>query len=205
MKIPAATAPFRSRNERTVLIGQSAGTGRGRTAGRGDESRRGLDRDVVNGIREAWPALIKPGSGAAAAVSCTAATAPGGRRRRGSPVPSDSAAAFLRRVSRRSLQRGVGLSPLSEKCELTLLQGAPDLLANSHPSALLCRTENGALQQLQRRGNLHRAPPPDRAPPGGESPPFPHKPQLAPTGGAGVPHSLHPLFFAWRFILVFLW
>lgn len=81
---------------------------------------------------------------------------------------------------------------------MTVMWGARHLVANSHPSAGLCGTENGALQQLRRRGE-----PPPRAAPGpghplgkGGSTPFLHQPQPAPHGrgrGAGVPPSLPPL------------
>ncbi|XP_005378839.1 PREDICTED: vesicle-associated membrane protein 1 [Chinchilla lanigera] len=40
----------------------------------------GLDGEVANVTQEAWPALIKPRAGAAAAVSPTAARSPGGLR-----------------------------------------------------------------------------------------------------------------------------
>lgn len=81
---------------------------------------------------------------------------------------------FPGRVSRRSLGRGDGpLLLLSETCELTLVWGARHL-ANSHPSAGLCGTENGALQQLRRRG---------------EPPPRAVRRPSHPRGGEAAPHS----------------
>lgn len=82
---------------------------------------RGLVRGIVNLIGEAWPALIKNGTRTAAAVSSTAARAPGGQL----DLQLDSSVDFSCSVPLAgclAAASGEETDPhFSEKCELTLV------------------------------------------------------------------------------------
>lgn len=173
------TTPFR---ERRALIGQFARASHVDSAWLG----RGLGRGIVNLIGGGVAGTNKDRTRPAAAVSSTAARAPDGEL----DVQLGSSVDFSRSVPLAGCLAAASREEtdphFSEKCELTLVcRGARPSLPTLIASVRLCGMENGALQQLQRRGELppRAAPRPDHPQGGGQYPTL--APATAGTSRAG--------------------
>lgn len=149
----------------------------------------GLEGGSVSALREAWPTLIKPGRGAAAAVSFTAVERLRGHREAGpgrsvlfkpqfSPSP----------VTRRNLRRGDGpLHPQSEKCKLSWTLGLMPPCQLSPPAPDSAGRKMAHCSSCGDSGHYRRVPPPDLAAPGGGAAPDPCTCRTPhPAGGAGT-------------------
>lgn len=120
------------------------------------------------------------------------------RWRRSAALPSTSPAAVPRSVVSPQPREKRRSPPPPQKCELTLVWGAPHFLANSHPQRQTLRDGKWRIAAAAATRGSTTARRPQTWPPLGRegSTPFLQQPQPAPHGrgrGAGVPPSLHCL------------